>query len=108
VYGVMAYLAGQRTSEIGLRMALGATRGDVLRLVLRQGMTLAVIGLTLGLAGAVAASRLLTSVLFEVKPGDPLTYMAVAGVVTAVSLAASFLPARSAANVDPLVALRQD
>jgi putative ABC transport system permease protein len=108
VYGVMAYLAGQRTSEIGLRMALGATRGDVLRLMLRQGMTLAAIGLVLGLAGAIAASRLLTSLLFEVKPGDPETYAAVAAVVAAVSLAASFLPARSAANVDPLVALRQD
>ena len=108
VYGVMAYMAGQRTSEMGLRMALGATRGDVLRLMLQQGMTLAAIGLALGLAGAIAASRLLTSMLFEVKPGDPLTYAAVAAMVAAVSFAASFLPARSAANVDPLVALRHD
>ena len=83
----------------GLRMALGASSGDVLRLMLRQGMTLAGIGLVLGLAGAVAASRLLSSMLFEVKPGDPLTYAAVAVLLGLVALAATYLPARRAARV---------
>jgi ABC-type antimicrobial peptide transport system permease subunit len=87
-------------------MALGASSGDVLRLVLRQGMTLAGIGLVLGLAGAIAASRLLSSMLFEVKPGDPLTYAGVAVLLGLVALAATYLPARRAARVDPLAALR--
>jgi putative ABC transport system permease protein len=108
VYGVMAYVVGQRSSEIGLRMALGANSADVLRLVLRQGMTLAGIGLAIGLAGAVAATRLLTSMLFEVKPGDQWTYAGVAALLALVALAASYLPARRAARVDPLVALRQE
>jgi ABC-type antimicrobial peptide transport system permease subunit len=106
VYGVMAYVVGQRSNEIGLRMALGASSGDVLRLILRQGMTLAGIGLVLGLGGAIAASRFLSSVLFEVKPGDPLTYAGVAILLAVVAFAATYLPARRAARVDPLVALR--
>jgi putative ABC transport system permease protein len=108
VYGVMAYVVGQRSNEIGLRMALGASTGDVLRLVLGQGLVLAAIGLALGLAGAAAASRLLTTMLFEVKPTDPMTYVAVAAVLATVALAASYVPARRAAAVDPLVALRQE
>ncbi|HEV2687501.1 MAG TPA: FtsX-like permease family protein, partial [Bryobacteraceae bacterium] len=108
VYGVMAYVVCQRSSEIGLRMALGAGSGDVLKLVLGQGLTLAGIGLALGLAGSVAASRVLTSVLFEIKPTDPLTYLAVAAAIGIVALAASYFPARRAARVDPLVALRQE
>ena len=108
VYGVMAYTVGQRSGEIGLRMALGADTSDVLRLVLRQGLTLAAVGLAIGLAGAFAASRLLTSMLFEVKPNDPLTYAGVAVLLGLVTLAASYIPARRAANVDPLVALRQE
>ena len=108
VYGVMAYLVSQRSNEIGLRMALGASPGDVSRLVLREGMLLAGLGLVLGLAGAVAATRLLTSMLFEVKPGDPATYAAVAALLGIVALAASYIPARRAARVDPLVALRQE
>jgi ABC-type antimicrobial peptide transport system permease subunit len=107
VYGVMAYVVGQRSNEIGLRMALGASSGDVLRLVLRQGLALVGIGLALGLAGAFAASRLLTSMLFEVKPNDPLTYSGVAALLGIVALAASYIPARRAARIDPLVALRQ-
>ncbi|HYL77853.1 MAG TPA: ABC transporter permease [Bryobacteraceae bacterium] len=108
VYGVMAYVVSQRSSEIGLRMAMGAGSGDVLRLVLGQGLTLAGIGLLVGLAGSVAATRLLNSVLFEVKPTDPLTYVAVATVLAVVALAASYIPARRATRVDPLVALRQE
>jgi putative ABC transport system permease protein len=108
VYGVMAYTVSQRSSEIGLRMALGASPGDVARMVLRQGLALASIGVLLGLAGAIAATRLLTSMLFEVQPTDPITYAGVAIVLGVVSLAASYLPARRAAKVDPLVALRQE
>jgi putative ABC transport system permease protein len=108
VYGVMAYVVGQRLNEIGLRMALGASQGDVLGMVLKQGLALAAAGLVLGLAGAVAATRLLTSFLFEVKPGDPLTYLEVAVLLTVVAMAASYLPARRATQVDPLEALRQE
>jgi ABC-type antimicrobial peptide transport system permease subunit len=108
VYGVMAYLVSQRSNEIGLRMALGARPGDISRLVLREGMLLAAAGLVLGLAGAMAATRLLTSVLFEVKPGDPATYVSVALLLAIVALAASYIPAHRASKVDPLVALRQE
>ena len=108
VYGVMAYLVSQRSNEIGLRMALGASPGEVSRLVLRQGMQLAGAGLAFGLAGAIAATRFLTSMLFEVKPADPATYAAVAATLAIVALAASYIPARRASRVDPLVALRQE
>ncbi len=108
VYGVTAYMVGQRSNEIGLRMALGASPGDVMRLVLRQGVILAAAGLALGLGAAIAATRLLASMLFEVKPVDLLTYSAVAFLIGVVSLAASYVPARRATRVDPLVALRQE
>jgi len=108
VYGVMAYTVGQRLNEIGLRMALGASQGDVLGMVLKQGLALAGAGVVLGLAGAAAATRLLTSFLFEVKPGDPLTYLGVAVLLAMVAMAASYLPARRATRVDPLAALRQE
>lgn len=108
VYGVMAYVVGQRSNEIGVRMALGASTGDVLRLVLGQGLGLAAIGLVLGLIGALALSRLLTSLLFEVKPSDPMIYVSVAVVIGAVSLLASYIPARRATKLDPVVALREE
>jgi putative ABC transport system permease protein len=108
VYGVMAYAVGQRNNEIGLRMALGASRGDVLGLVLRQGLVYVALGLALGLAGAFAATRLLASFLFEVKPADPATYAGVAALLAAVALAATYVPARRATKVDPLTALRQE
>jgi putative ABC transport system permease protein len=108
VYGVMAYVVGQRLNEIGLRMALGATPGNVLGMVLKQGLALAGAGVVLGLAGAVAATRLLQSFLFEVKPGDPMTYLGVAVLLTLVAMAASYLPARRATKIDPLAALRQE
>ena len=108
VYGVLAYTVGQRTNEIGLRMALGATPASVLRLVLWQGLVFAGLGLAFGLAGALAATRLLTSMLFEVKPDDPIIYVGAAVLLGAVALAASYLPARRAAKVDPMVALRHE
>ncbi len=108
VYGVMAYTVGQRSGEIGLRMALGADAGDVLRLVLRQGLMLAAAGLAIGLAGAAAAARLIESMLFEVKPNDPATYAGVAVLLGVVALAANYIPARRAARIDPLAALREE
>ena len=108
VYGVAAYAVGQRSNEIGLRMAMGATPGDVLRLVFRQGMRLAAIGMALGFLGAFAAARWMTSVLFEVAPGDPGTYAGVTVLLGLMALAAVYVPARRAANVDPLAALRRE
>jgi putative ABC transport system permease protein len=108
VYGVTAYVAGQRAGEIGLRMTLGATPGQVAGLLLRQASAFAGTGLLLGLAGALAASRLLESMLFAVKPTDGPTFAAVAVVLGAVTLLASYLPARRAAKADPLVSLRQE
>lgn len=108
VYGLMAYVVGQRTNEIGIRMALGASARDVLRLVLKQGLTLALLGLVLGLAGAAAATRILSSLLFGVKASDPTTYFGVAALLGIVALAATYIPAMRAAKIDPLVALRQE
>jgi putative ABC transport system permease protein len=108
VYGVTAYAVGQRSNEIGLRMALGATPGDVLRLIFKQGIRLAAVGMALGFLGALAGTRLLTSMLFEVAPGDPGTYGGVAAILGFMVLSAVYVPARRAANVDPLVALRQE
>lgn len=108
VYGVISYDVGRRSSEIGLRMALGAEGRDVLGMVLGQGLRLALIGLALGLAGALAATRLLRSFLFEVQPADPLTYVVVAAGLCFVALAACYIPARRAMRVDPLIALRQE
>jgi predicted permease len=108
VYGVTAYIVGQRSNEIGLRMAMGATPGRVLRLVLSDGIALAGTGIALGFIGSLAGTRLIRSMLFEVTPTDPLTYAAVTLILGAVVLAACYLPARRAANVDPLLALRQE
>jgi putative ABC transport system permease protein len=108
VYGVMAYAVSQRSNEIGLRMALGAGTGSVLRLILRQGLICASLGVALGLAAAVAGTRLLTSMLFQVQPNDPWVYLAVAAVLGVVTLLAGYLPARRAAKIDPLAALRQE
>jgi putative ABC transport system permease protein len=108
VYGVMAYAVSQRSNEIGLRMALGASTGSVLRLILRQGLVLAALGLALGLAGAFAGTRLLGSMLFQVQPNDPWVYLGVAALLGVVTLIASYVPARRAAKVDPLNALRQE
>lgn len=108
VYGAMAFAVGRRSNEVGVRIALGATTGSVVRLVLAQGLTLACIGLGLGLAGSIAATRLLKSMLFQVEPNDPFVYMAVAVMLGVVKLVASYVPARRAAKIDPVVALRQE
>jgi putative ABC transport system permease protein len=108
IYGVLSYSVAQRTHEIGVRMALGAEHRDVLRLVLGQGIPLICIGIMLGLGGALVGARLLTSLLFGVRPSDPLTFILVALLLAAVALLACYLPARRAVKVDPMVALRYE
>ncbi len=105
-YGVLAYAVARRTNEIGIRMALGAQRGDVLRLVIRRGVILAVIGIVLGLAGAAGLSRSLTAMLYGLTPLDPTTYVAVTSFFAVVTALASYVPARRAATVDPMDAIR--
>jgi len=108
IYGVMAYFVTQRTREIGVRIALGAQWPDVLKLILRSGMSLVTIGLAIGLGGALALTRLMTTLLFEVSPSDPITFGAVALCVIFAALFACYIPARRATKVDPLVALRYE
>jgi predicted permease len=106
IYGVMAYLVSQGTREIGIRMALGATQSAVLRLVVRQGLVLALSGVAIGLVAALAFSRLLSGLLFGVRSNDPLTFAAIAILLMAVALLASYIPARRAARIDPMISLR--
>jgi len=108
IYGVLSYAVRQRTREIGIRMSLGATRARVLGDVLLEGMRLALLGLAVGTAGALAAGRIQASLLSEVKPGDPAIYLATAGLLAAVALIACYLPARRAARLDPIAALRYE
>jgi predicted permease len=108
VYGVVSFAAVQRTREIGIRMALGGSEGDVMRLVLRQGVGMVIAGLLVGLLAALALTRVMTRYLFDVSPSDPLTYATVALVLTAVALLACWIPARRATRVDPGIALRYE
>lgn len=108
LYGVMAYSVTQRTKELGIRMALGAPRHNVLKLVLSQAMVLTLVGIALGAGGAIALTRLMKSMLFGVSPTDPVTFIAISFLLSAVALLASYMPARRATKVDPLVALRYE
>jgi putative ABC transport system permease protein len=104
----MAWSVSQRSREIGIRLALGADTGAILRWILGQGMRLTLVGVTAGLLGAFAMTRLLRGLLFEVAPSDPLTYVCVAGLLAVVALLACYIPARRATKVDPMIALRYE
>ncbi len=108
VYGVVSYSVAQRVREFGIRMALGATNGDLLKAVLGQGLRLTLIGLAIGLAGGLAAARVLRSLLYDVSPTDPLTFGCVSLLLAGVAVVASYVPARRAAKIDPMVALRYE
>ena len=107
LYGLLSYMVVQRTLEIGLRMALGAQRADVLTMIVRRGLTLALIGLGTGLLISAITTRLLSGMLYGIQPYDPVTFAAVSGILLLVSLAATGLPAYRAARLDPMVTLRE-
>ena len=107
IYGVMSYSFSQRTHEVGIRIALGAQRQDILRMALGEGMRIVVIGLALGIAGAAMMTRIFQSMLFGVGPADPITFISVSTILAGVALLACYIPARRATRVDPLVALRE-
>jgi ABC-type antimicrobial peptide transport system permease subunit len=108
LYGVLSYLVNQRQRDIGVRLALGARPGDVLQMVVKRGLTLAAVGVAIGVVGALTLGRFLSGVLYDVQPTDPLTLVAVTTVLLAVAALASWLPARRAARVDPVVTLREE
>ena len=106
IFAVISYSVAQRTHEIGIRVALGAKRGDISRMVVAQGVKLTVIGVAVGIAGALALTRMLSSLLYGVKPTDPVTFIGVTLILTAAALLASYIPARRATKVNPIIALR--
>lgn len=108
LYGVINYIVNQRTQEIGIRMALGAQMRHILEMILKQGVTLVLLGVAIGLAGAMVLTRLMSNMLYEVSPNDPFTFALIALVLTIIALAACFIPARRAAKVDPVIALRAE
>jgi putative ABC transport system permease protein len=108
IYGVMSYSVSRRVQEIGIRMALGAQRGEVLRMVVGQGLRLALVGAAVGVVGALALTRLMTTLLYGVAAMDPITFVVVALFLSAVALVATYLPARRATQIDPMLALRGD
>ena len=108
LYGVMAYITSERTHEIGIRMALGAQRVDMLRMILRQSFTLVLAGVALGILASIALTRLLSTMLYGVRTTDVLTYAGVVGLLTVAAALASYIPARRAMKVDPMVALRYE
>jgi putative ABC transport system permease protein len=108
IYGVTSYSVSQRTREIGVRMALGAEKHDVLKLVVGNGLNLTILGIVIGAAGALVLTRFMTSFLYGIRPSDPLTFIAVSALLIAVGAIASYIPARRASKVDPLIALRYE
>jgi putative ABC transport system permease protein len=108
LYGVIAYSVAQRTQEIGTRMALGAQQANILKLVVGEGMLLAIIGTVIGVAGALAISGLLQKLVYEISPTDPVTIAAITATILCVSLLAAYVPARRAARIDPMTALRNE
>jgi ABC-type antimicrobial peptide transport system permease subunit len=108
VYGVISYDGARRTREVGIRIALGAQRADVIRLFIKQGMALVTLGVALGLAGAFALTRLMTSLLFGVSPNDPGVFAGAALLLSSIALLACYLPAKRATKADPLIAIRHE
>lgn len=108
VYAVMSYAVSRRTQELGVRTAMGASRADVLKLIVREGMVLAAIGMSVGVVTTLVLTRLLTAMLYGVRPADPATLLAVLMTVAAVAFVASYFPARRATKVEPIAALRYE
>jgi ABC-type antimicrobial peptide transport system permease subunit len=108
IYGVLSFLVSQQTHQIGVRIAMGAQHSDILRLVIKRGLILIGVGLVIGVAGALALTRVLSSLLYGVTPTDPVTFMIVSFVLVTVALTASYIPARRAAKIDPMEALRYE